>query len=843
MKKTLIKLAACFVVFLLSLIVISGILNRGNTGLTTDMAKASLPVVYMNVNDEYINVLHGYTVEMEGSFLRGDITPVNANRKLSVKADTFGASISKLGYELRTVDGQRLIEDTELESFVFDNNIITADFEFKDLIEEDKEYMLVIKLTGGDGNIIRYYTRIINTAELYLDEKLAFIHDFSDRTFSKEDAETIKKYMESNADGDNSSFAHVDIHSNFRQLTWGDLEPVLVGEKYVHILEIDNLNASIMLDYQVRAKNDLYNISEFFRLKRGSDRIYLMEYDRTMDQIFDPDTNPIVKGKVVHGILSRDIQYMENSDASVYVFVQENSLYSYNISNGQLARIFSFYDKNNSDIRTSYDQHGIKVLSVDSMGNVNFLVYGYMNRGRYEGRCGAVLYYYDPVVNTIEEQLFIPYYRSYGILNRDVELLSYVNRRGQMYIMLDGSVLSINIESKTAKAVAGGLDENKFVSTTDNSIIAWQAGSSIFDHDSLQLFELNSTNPTTLNAPAGNIILPLGFIDDDFVYGLAYISDLTTNEAGRTMIPMHKVVIRTYTGEVLKEYSREDMYVTDVDISDEIIRFSRVTKDPATGMYYATSDDQILNNETESISTKNKYMSLVTDEKETTYQTVLAKEETGGPVRLLTPGEVIYEGDRTIIPDVRDETERYYVYARNSIEGIYTDSTEAVIAAGELFGVVVDSRCEYIWESGHRKSKVRLEGIEAVPLSEEEQEDNMSARRTCINEILKYEGIYTDSDMIMPAQDTVMNALEDNLKDKTVIDLTGCPLSSVLYYVSRGKPVLVLLEDDAAVLIVGYDSKNTLIFDPLTGSTARKGMNDSASWFESRGNKFISYVD
>ncbi|MCR5735111.1 MAG: hypothetical protein K6G22_10935, partial [Lachnospiraceae bacterium] len=78
--------------------------------------------------------------------------------------------------------------------------------------------------------------------------------------------------------------------------------------------------------------------------------------------------------------------------------------------------------------------------------------------------------------------------------------------------------------------------------------------------------------------------------------------------------------------------------------------------------------------------------------------------------------------------------------------------------------------------------------------------------------------------------------------DRTVLDLSGCSLKSVLYYVSVGSPVLAVVDDLNTVLIIGYDSKNTIIFNPVDGTIKKHGMNDSAAWFEANGNSFISYT-
>jgi len=64
MKKTIIKLAAFAIAFVVALFISNILLNRGNTDMTAQMSPATLPVIYMNVNDEYVNPLHGYTVAM-----------------------------------------------------------------------------------------------------------------------------------------------------------------------------------------------------------------------------------------------------------------------------------------------------------------------------------------------------------------------------------------------------------------------------------------------------------------------------------------------------------------------------------------------------------------------------------------------------------------------------------------------------------------------------------------------------------------------------------------------------------------------------------------------------------
>ena len=84
--------------------------------------------------------------------------------------------------------------------------------------------------------------------------------------------------------------------------------------------------------------------------------------------------------------------------------------------------------------------------------------------------------------------------------------------------------------------------------------------------------------------------------------------------------------------------------------------------------------------------------------------------------------------------------------------------------------------------------------------------------------------------------------LQESLSDYQVLDLSGCPLDAVLYYVDQDLPVMAVLNDGKAVLITGFNELNIVIMDPLTGSLYKKGIKDSTEWFSQNGNCFITYV-
>ena len=155
--RALIRLGILFVISVISALITSRVINQGNTDLTAEMKKAGLPVIYVNVNGEYINCLHGYVSKMEGSYLRGSITPMSADRTIPIKIKTFGSVVTDVAYEVRTMDMARLLENATLSASEYNNDEITAVIPVKDLIVDEQEYMLVIKLSLSDGRIASYY--------------------------------------------------------------------------------------------------------------------------------------------------------------------------------------------------------------------------------------------------------------------------------------------------------------------------------------------------------------------------------------------------------------------------------------------------------------------------------------------------------------------------------------------------------------------------------------------------------------------------------------------------------------------------------------------------------------
>ncbi|MCM1126430.1 MAG: hypothetical protein NC429_08145 [Lachnospiraceae bacterium] len=841
MRKALIQGVIVTAVFFSALFVISNLMNKGNTDMTVEMAEASYPVITLNYGGFRINTLHGYRDAMEVSQMRECLTPLVSGRKVNLDIDTYGNRVSGIRFEVRSVDGSRLIEDTTVEEYEQSENQVKTSFGIKDLIENNREYLLVLILTVANGGQIRYYTRIINPEEYYVADKLEYITDFSNKTFDKEAARELTKYLESNSEGDNTTFGRVTIHSSFQQVTWGELDVTKESGTEITIKDLGPETGNFVMEYYVSmpygGETCYYRVKEYYRIRYTEERIYLLDFERTMNQIFDEKGKAYANNKIMLGITGEDTPLKESDGGNVVSFVTGNRLYSYNLADNKLALLFGFYDKENLDSRTLYDGHKIKILNVDEAGNVIFLVYGYMNRGRHEGEVGTAVSFYDSSVNTVEEMIYIPCSQPQEILMEEIDQLAYINKNGKLYLMWENRMYGIDIVNRTSEILVENLTEENYKVSDSNRMVVWQKLDDRQKSRELVLMNLVSGSQKTIRAGSGERIIPIGFMEEDLIYGIAKENDIQEDYTGNAVVPMYVIRIENETAGVLKEYRQEDIYVVSGQVQGNQIILERVVKQEDGG-YAAVAEDQIMNSESETQS-KNTIEVAAVDKYAKLTQISLKNKIDADSLMHLTPREVLFEGGRNIVlADSPEEAERYFVYGKYGIETVSTEAGKAIKLADSIAGIVTAKEGDYIWKKGNRSLRNQIMAIQGEKMSEER--DNSLA--VCLDTILAYEGIVRNSEYMLRRGDSVLDILKESLEDEQVLDLTGCTLDSVLYYVNKDIPVLVMMEDGSAVLLIGFNEKNTVVMNPETGTVYKVGMNDSAAWFEQNGNRFITYA-
>lgn len=840
MKKTIIRIAVCVVVFLASALIIGSIMNQGHNNMTMEMAPATLPMITMESGGVACNELHGNTVEMDVAYQKDCITLLGEGRQANFTVDTFGREITGISTEVRSIDGSRLIENSEVTGWKANGKSFSVSLTLKDLIDTNTQYSLTLILELEGEQKVYYYTTILWNDDVHISEILEFATDFHGKLYDKEVAKELTKYLEPNSKlTDNGTFHKVNIHSSFQQITWGSLEPVQEDAASIRLTQISGNVASLLMDFVVstgEGKNKIYyNVEEYYRVRYTSERMYLLDYERTMTQI--PDTTRMyANDKILLGITDENVGMMESADGNTVVFSDMGQLLSYNAATNRLTVIFSFYDKDNADRRTLYDNHGIKILDVDEGGNVKFAVYGYMNRGRHEGETGIQIISYDNSLNTIEEEVYIPYSKSYAVLKDEMEQLLYRNRQQHVYFFLENGVYDVDLENRSAEQLVSIRQDDSLQVSENHEIIVWQEGDDINHSNQLNVRNLNTGEQTVIRAEDGEAIRPLGFMGEDIIYGVARESDIRTENSGQIFYPMYKVCISNSSGDNLKEYGQDGIYIVDCAIEGNQITLSRIQRSE-NGSYQEILDDQIMNNVEEEPG-QNKVVTADIDIYERYVQIQTKTTIDTKTIKVLNPKEVVFEGGRELTLDAVSEVSRYYVYNAYGVQGIYSAPGKAVKEAYDSSGVVANDRGITVWLKGNRVSRNQI-----MAIKEESVTDQKNSLTVCLDNILRHAGITRNTEYDLAQGKTAIQILEENMTGVQVLDLSGCSLDAVLYYVNQDIPVLAILEDGEAVLVTGFNEFNVVIMEPSTGKLYKKGMNDATTWFAENGNHFISYME
>mgnify|MGYP005760369255 FL=1 len=840
MKRTIIRSCVCVVTFVAALIVSSMLLNRGNTDMTADMEPPRLPSVYVDAGGLRVNMMDGYLGEMEEEYMRGRLLPIGADRKISIGILTYGTQVDALAFEVRSADGTRLVEDTQVSAITEEDGVLKADIVLKDLIDEETEYCVIFKLTLEDEREVSYYMRVIQQESSGMQEKLDFVASFSEDTFDDASCAALAVYMETDSSEDNSTLSRVTIHSSLDQLGWGSLDVRRETEPVFTIMDMTGQTASIQVEYLVsytRYEREVHAfVKEVYRIRTGPERMYLLDYERTMSEYFSEDASSFVDEEVVLGIRNTDVEMAESEGGNIVAFAQNGVLYSLNVTENRIARLFSFHDADNLDERAFPDDRNFKILQVDEAGNVFFMVYGYISSGRRQGYCGAQLYFYDGSANTVEELAFIPSGKSPEILKAQIDQLAYINGKYELYLFLNDQICCVHLDSQTVDITAENLSMDSCSVSESNRMIAWQSGER-YASESLILMNLSTGEQTRIEAGSGNYILPLGFMGEDIVYGIARQADITRDDTGAMVFPMYQVKIQDESGELLMTYEKEGYYVTGCEMSGNQIILSRVERD-AQGDYVTAEDDQIVSSQTEAKRT-NTIITVPTENDDRLTEIQLRSGIKTGQLKVLTPGEVLYEGSRQVdLPPSQETVELYYVYSPDGEVTFAATPREAIERAEESSGSVTARGGFYIWRAERLHTSNQIMAIEGTAADEER-----SSLEVCLDVILTYEGVTRNTGYLLEQGKTVAEILQENLENVQVLELTGCSLSSVLYYPDREIPVLALMEDGNAVLITGFNERNVVLMDPQTGQVSRMGLNDATAWFEENGNMFVSYVE
>lgn len=366
--------------------------------------------------------------------------------------------------------------------------------------------------------------------------------------------------------------------------------------------------------------------------------------------------------------------------------------------------------------------------------------------------------------------------------------------------------------------------------------IAWVDSEEKYFSEKIYLEDLKTGISYEVTSEDGAYVYPIAFIGEDFVYGVANPTDVKIDALGDIVFPMSKIQILNTSEEkrdIIKTYLPQTGKIGTVTVDESNIYVELVME--SGGIWVSCGQDTIMNRESEPANSV-KLRKSVTDLKQTQVVINMKEIKKDSSVNVINPKHILLEEDREVNLDI--ETEGYfYVYARGKVLMATKDASAAVRCANENYGVVVDSNLKYIFKRARSTSQEAF-----ANLSVNEGDANASSLVKSVSIMLTREGFGVSvSDLISTGQSPV-EIMQNALKNATVLELRGCTIDDLLYFIDQGTPVLARTGTDKAILLTGYSSSYIYYYDPATKQSKSIDYNGVESLFAGGGNYFIAYV-
>ena len=808
----------------------------------TLMGDERLPVVSFGAEGEQVNMLFGCVEEMNEGTLLDVITPLGADRVLPLTVQTQGSALTSISYEIRRIGDRGLIEQNTLGGWEMEGETVKAQIPVKDLIEKGTEYELIVRLTTERHSKVSYYSRILWDEDLKTQKMLEYVTDFHESTFSPEAAEKYAINWEVDNTADNEMLASVNIHSNFRQLTYRDLAPQPVGTPELYILEMDRLFGSFLVRSQVTAESEdgtsqTYSVEEYFCLQWSDERnaqnttpFYLMAYERRMQQRFSAGKES-VSGRGLHfGIVGReDVEITASPDKKTYAFTDDGELWLFSAAESEYRELFTL--RTEKEVRANKD-YRIRVVEAADNGDVTFLVYGYMNRGPHEGMTGVSVFKYRSETDDLSELKFIRSRNGSSMIAEEIGTLA-VKHGARLYFLLDDTVFVLSEGGELQRMVEDARKHSLRVNDGQTAI-AWTSDGDARRAQSIQLLYLESGKTQTVSAKEGEYLRAHGFIDNDFVLSFGREEDIRPAGLQRSY-PCYALTINSEDGSEAAHYQYEGIYVTDAAVGQGQVVLERAKMED--GDLIQIEEDVLLQNASPAADSGLKLKFEKTEKREKVGIFAIDGLDNDIKASRHIPQGIVYSSGMEQASDGENTAQRYYAYGFGKLQGVYEEAGPAIAAINSQMGCVADRSGARVW---HRTAKDPAKITLSVASNPEVGQD-AALMTKLLGAVIRYEGRDADVAAMTEKGLSAREILEQAL-DVQTLDLEGCLIKQLYLFLAKGAPVLAVDHNGDARLIVGYDASNILLFDPDKGTSVRLGAELAEKQFAESGSVFLTYV-
>lgn len=810
-----------------------------NEGKKITVQKESFPVLTIQTQNQTINALYGYSGSMDPAVVRQSITPLDGSKTIQLNMIGEETNIQKLKYAIIDKESGDVYVEEEISGLDSEKKQIKIQFDYA--FHTSTEYILAMTATTDQGRRIHYYSRLkFYQDDTNLSGKLKFAMDFHEKTFNKEATDDLKPFLETNIKMDNSTLAKVNINSDVDLITWAKLKPSIVSDIIPTVKEYNSETACIQLSYFAEASTDTgkerYLVKEFYRVRYTSSRYFLLAFERTMETVYNSKYVSTNLTQLKVGITQdTDMQLVTSEDKKHLFFAKSGILYHYNMENNSMEELFSAWSQKVKDIYAVNDEVQIRINKIGSDNSIYFTVFGYLPRGEYEGKVAVVLYKYTMESQKLEELVYMPMNTTYQQLKEDFHEYSYVNSKGIYYFTVGNVAYSYNFLGKRLEKLKENVTEKGFSILANKNSYAWSSSSESGYGDEIEIYNLETDEKKSLVPPNNKTYIRLlGTIDSNVVCGYVRKSDIVKSTEGTEIVPCYRMEIIDTDGNVLKTYKLAKAYISNVSVNGNVLSIERCRKN-GKNSYRTISSDSILNQTTKEKNAVTLTARVTSQTLTEWYITLPSSFVLTKAPDLLQAKDIIITAERAIhLEDMK--VRKYYVYALGKITGAYENPTVAIQAADNQMGVVISSDHKLVWERGGSFLMNSISGIENIKVSHD-----ITSIGACAYMLLKADHIDVKAKELSVSKKSVYDMLNQYMEHP--VNLTGCNLEQVLYFVSSGKPVVGMTGKNTAVVISEYTTANVTVINPNSGKSETVSRSTLAKIFEDAGNKFISYMN
>lgn len=619
--------------------------------------EAQIPSLYNVMGDYSINKMDGYRNEM-GSVVSDNVLSL-VMEDFSIKFRISDIDISKVNdyeYSIRRFDTDELIERGDRKRV--ESEII--DLHLSSLISENMEYLMEIIIYTTD-NTYHYYTRILRSNTAFALNIIDEANTFSDNNFDSVNAKANTVYLESDGTANSRGLEYVTLKSDFDMMVYNEMK-LTPHEKEVRLVNYDGKVGEIHLSFLADTEEKSYKIEENFIFKSGAQRLYILDYARTMNEVVPEHLS--YSEKIDLGIGNRKIKTITDDTISKNAFVIDGKLFLADNKNKRIDLIYKCKDCEDT----------IPLMFSDGL---YFITFGRSMYGRYAGDVGVRLLKYEQNDRKISALTFVKLDTDVGSLSDSIGEVAFMGDSGMLYLKLIDKVIGLDIKSGNYIIVAENLENERYSISEDKSLISWNTG------DGLHIYNFVTGESKQLTS-ADEVLLPIGYIGNDLVVGIESQNISNTVNGKSTGGIFEKIIIYNNLLELQKEYSYDDLYIDDIVVDGNRAHIN---------LYRFDGENFVRSGEDTIISSK----SIIKDSRISSYNDDYRGKNYVIDITKNVPEEISYAPDINIDSEETKYTielnseymkKMYYVYINSELSGIYDDPVVAIDDAYKDMGFV-----------------------------------------------------------------------------------------------------------------------------------------------------------